>query len=182
MEVRPTRGVFNSRYSNAKAFPISPPKLTVPHPNYTIIRYWSTGYEAVGLKRNWPVTLPLRLSSGSQHCPGEASPVLIMRHTHCRVPLHTLDYSSICHSTAGYEHLCIVGNNDVLLRVSSSSQHHHGEASSNWTPTAHLMIETEWQRMRINAATAGWSSTFDTVWTSTAGIYIYSTKIPITIQ
>jgi len=68
------------------------------------------------------------------------------------------------------------------LRLSSGSQHRHREASPILTQTAQPMIGTERLRTGINDSPAGWSSPFDTVHASTAGIYICSTTIPITIQ
>jgi hypothetical protein len=56
-----------------------------------------------------------------------------------------------------------MGNVDLPLRLSSGSQHRHGEVSPISTPTAQPMIGTERLRTGINSAAAGWSSTFDTV-------------------
>jgi hypothetical protein len=56
-----------------------------------------------------------------------------------------------------------MGNDDLPFRLSSGSQHRHGEASPISTPTAQPMIGTERLRTGIDSAPADWSSTFDTV-------------------
>jgi len=58
-------------------------------------------------KGNQRSTLPLCLSRGSQHCHGEESPISIPTQTHLCISKHTLDYSSICNCTTGYDHLCL---------------------------------------------------------------------------
>jgi len=54
------------------------------------IHHWRTGYEPLHLKGKWQSTIPLHLSSGSQHCHREESPISILR---------------ICHCTTAYVHL-----------------------------------------------------------------------------
>jgi hypothetical protein len=49
------------------------------------------------------------------------------------------------------------------LRLSSGSQHRHGEVSPISAPRVQPIIETERLHTGIHNAPAGWSSTFDTV-------------------
>jgi len=65
----------------------------------TSIRHWTTGSKPLCLKGKGQSTLPLRLSSGSHHCHGEASPISIptptLTPTHTRLLEHPPPYNSL---------------------------------------------------------------------------------------